>query len=441
MNQDVIDERKYFAEFQSQNLEGFYKWVAKYDAYMFALMKLAGWEPAFSKERTVIFTFGEATFTRRAYRKGNRYRYPVDEKLGLEKNARFSKELLYQVVELSKLVVYRRIPDIIELLYQVHITKETVSKALGITTALFNERDAYRFYEEHKDGKKIKAPVIYVEGDGVMVHTKTGEKRWSDLAHFVIHTGSKKVGKSKKRRELVNKIEIISIDWKDALRKLTETLTNFYDLEHCELLVTNSDGGHGYSPHVFKDLAKLLQIEHHEHFWDEYHLRKKIKDVFRGKSLELRELLFDAIRTHNKKGAQMALDTQASLLDTEDEDFEKFSRRLLQNFQYTTPAELRGLSHQGIGIVESQHVKVTVRMKNRKMYWSKRGADTMSRMLVMSKEELRDLWFGSWRQDFEQYKDLPEQATEYLKVVNSSYEPYQGKAHWPDKDSRLKHTP
>lgn len=438
MDQEVMDERKYVQEVREKNLRDFSHWVKMYDAFMYAIMLAAGWHPVFSKERTVIFTFGEVTFMRRVYKKGKRYRYPVDEKLGLRKNERYSKELLYQIAELAKFMTYRQVPKVIEMMYQVYITKDTVQKAVKMTAELFEEREEYSFYEERQEVEKVKAEAIFVEGDGVMVHAKVGENHWKDLAHFVIHTGSCKVGGSKKRRKLLNKREVIAIRVKDAVRKVVENLTNYYDLESCQVLVTNADGGVGYTPHVFKELAGILKIGHHEHFWDEYHLNDKIKKVFMGKSRELRDLLFEAISTHDKQKARLALDTQESLLEEEDESFSKFSRKLLQNFQYTLPAKMRQLTHKGIGVMESQHVKITNRMKNRKMYWGEVGADTMSRMLIMTSEELRELWFGSWRKEFEKYKDLPENISEFLKPVKEEYSPYRGIVHLAGNQKNFK---
>lgn len=438
MDQQVINEKEYVTQLKAKNLREFYHWVKMYDAFMYSIMIIAGWRPVFSKARTVIFTFGEVTFMRRAYKKGNCYRYPVDEKLGLRKNERYSREFLYQIAELAKFMSYRQVPKVIEMMYQVIITKDTVRKAVKMTTELFNERDEYRYFEEEKEVKKIKSDIIFVEGDGVMVHTQSGEKRWSDLAHFVIHTGSCKEGNSHKRRKLLNKREVISINWKEALQKLVETLTNFYDIENCQVLVPNSDGGTGYTPYVFKELASTLKIKRHEHFWDEYHLNEKIKRVFRGKNQELRKRLIKAIHTHNKKEVRLVIDTQESLLEKEDEEFSKFGRQLLQNFQYTTPLKLRQLTCKGIGVMESQHVKITNRMKNRKMYWGESGADTMSRMLIMTSEELRDLWFGSWQEEFEKYKGLPENISEFLKPVKEEYSPYRGIVHLAGNQKNFK---
>lgn len=55
-------------------------------------------------------------------------------------------------------------------------------------------------------------------------------------------------------------------------------------------------------------------------------------------------------------------------------------------------------------------------MKHRVMYWSIRGADTMSRMIILDyQKELRDLFFGDWREEYEKVKTLPASDSDYLK--------------------------
>ncbi len=56
--------------------------------------------------------------------------------------------------------------------------------------------------------------------------------------------------------------------------------------------------------------------------------------------------------------------------------------KLLRNFKDTKPPILRGLSSRWIGVVESQHRKVTYRMKYRWMYWSLKGIYAMARMIL-----------------------------------------------------------
>ena len=118
---------------------------------------------------------------------------------------------------------------------------------------------------------------------------------------------------------------------------------------------------------------------------------------------------FQAIKQHDKSKLRTVLDTTEALVLTEEEmeEFERFKRKLLNNFQYTKPAEMRGFTHAGIGVMESQHRKITYRMKKRGMYWTIWGAETMSQMIVLAYEDqLRELFFGSWREDYQKYLDL-----------------------------------
>ncbi|MGC4388822.1 ISLre2 family transposase, partial [Streptococcus suis] len=74
------------------------------------------------------------------------------------------------------------------------------------------------------------------------------------------------------------------------------------------------------------------------------------------------------------------LDTYESLIETESEQerFESFKKRLLNNFQYTKTPEKHGLSDTVIGIMESQHRKLTFRMKHRGISWTEDGALTVA---------------------------------------------------------------
>ena len=94
----------------------------------------------------------------------------------------------------------------------------------------------------------------------------------------------------------------------------------------------------------------------------------------------------------------------------------------MRNFKYTESPEAFGLSSSGIGIMESQHRKITYRMKNRGMYWSKKGADTMSQTILLShSEELRDLFFGEWRQSYQKIKDQESNLLGQFCDVQSFY--------------------
>lgn len=106
------------------------------------------------------------------------------------------------------------------------------------------------------------------------------------------------------------------------------------------------------------------------------------------------------------------------LCEDDKENFILFKKRLLAYYQYTKPIEKRGILGDGIGIIESQHTKITNRMKKRKMYWSVGGATTMARMIIdLGEGNLRNLFFGEWKNEFELLEERTASAKKYLKNI------------------------
>lgn len=130
MDLAVLDERDFFTALQENNRQTFLKMIEKYESYIAPIMRTQGFKRINQKERTVIFSFGEMTFSRSRWKKGDVVRIPVDEKLGLKPRARFSQELLYQLTTLSNFMPYRKVVSVMELLKNIYITKNSVQRAL-----------------------------------------------------------------------------------------------------------------------------------------------------------------------------------------------------------------------------------------------------------------------------------------------------------------------
>lgn len=404
-----FDERKIKEELFIQNSKEFHRFVECYDNQMIPVMKAKGYTCIHSMERTVAFTFGEFTFRRRRWKKGDKWVVPVDEKLGLQKNVRFSLTLMYQIARLATMMPYDKVLQVIEMTYHITITKPTVVKAVKLCETLLEERKAHRFFEEELQPEKKKANIIYIEGDGVMVKARKqgDDNRRFDLSHFIVHTGSQKV--SQQRSKLIDKKEFISMNNRLARSQVIDYLYNTFEITEETILITNSDGGHGYTPYVFKEIAKALNIKQHEHFWDAYHVNQLVKTYFKPYSQQLIEEALQAIYQHSKSQLQSVFDTTESILTTTEEEvvFENTKQRILQNFRYTKPARLRGLQKVSLGVMETQHRKITYRMKRRGMYWSDWGAETMSQMILLVYEgQLQELFFGDWRQEYKKITDL-----------------------------------
>ncbi|MGT2930171.1 ISLre2 family transposase [Streptococcus dentasini] len=430
----MIDETSLKASYAETIKEDFQSWLARYDEQVSVSMRSRGYRCIHSMERTVIFTFGEVTFSRKRWKKGNEWAVPVDDMLGLPKNSRYSYEFLYQIVKLSTMMPYDKVIQVIALLYQVAITKPTVVKAIDLAHHLLEEKEQYRFYTENSQPQKKPIDLIYIEGDGALIKTKSDvpEKRNTDLTHFVVHTGSRQVGPN--RFELMEKKEFVSPSHYAARQQLLDYLYNTYTIKETTLLITNSDCGAGYSPKVFEGIARALKIHRHEHFWDAYHVHKELRSFFRGYPDDLQKKAFQAIKKHDREQFKMVLDTVESLITQEDDQavFDSFKTRFLSRFKYTKSAKLRGLDSAGIGIMESQHRKITYRMKKRGMYWTPKGLKTMSQVIVLTYENsLEDLFFGTWRTEYEtmlaEDLDTPGDIRERQQRIPKSYHLLDGR--------------
>ncbi|MDY2954437.1 MAG: ISLre2 family transposase [Enterococcus cecorum] len=356
----------------------------------------SGWKYIKTATRTVIFTFGEMTFSRRCYKKGSEYFYPVDQALGLIPYARYSMEICFLIAKLATQMTYRAVASTIEETKGIHITKDTVLKVRKMVDELYAAKDEFELLKDEEIIKRKKVDKLYIEGDGVIVKTPLkDEKNRTELAHFVIHEG---VEKKYNRNTLINKHEIISSSNKAARKLVLDYLYNTYEFDENSLIITNSDMGKGYTAYTFKELVKTFGCKH-EHFYDEYHVNDSIKRIFKNVPV-LKNKAIEAIKTHSHKNLKTVFDTFESMI-TDEKILQRFwdiSKRILTNFQYTLPARKRGFSHEGIGIMESQHCKISNRMKHRKMKWSIKGAETMARMIIdIGQNKLDDLFFGEWR--------------------------------------------
>lgn len=403
---NTFDESNFVQEMRRNTEKEFLKNIANYDHRIGSVMRAHGYKRINEAERTVLFTFGEITFSRSRWCKDKTTYCPVDEWLGLKKYSRLSNDLVFQLSKLSAMMSYRQVCKTIKLTYNLDISKDSVLKSVKFAGKLFSEKAKYRLLLEEKK-EKICPKKIYIEGDGVMIKTSIGgdERRNTDLSHFLVHTGVK--NKNTKRKVLENKHEIINTSYEKAREELLDYLFNNFEITDKTILITNSDNGRGYTKESFKEIKNALGIKKHEHFWDSYHLNEKIINFFKPYPFQITQMAFKAIQKHDKGLMRTVLDTVESLIYDEEENYiyKKFRRKLLANFSDTKPAKLRGLSTHGIGVMESQHRKITYRMKHRGMYWSISGAKVMSQIIVYDYlNKLEDLFYGDWRTKFKVYE-------------------------------------
>ncbi len=332
---------------------------------------------------------------------------------------RYSPELIFHMAKHASKLSYREVCRTVWDAYRIQVTKDAVLKATKVVGQLLEEKERYRFYlEEEQAPQRIKTSKIYLEGDGVMVKTTSSGNECSntDLTHFLVHTGVKQV--TKDRWILENKHEIVHVNHEKAKEELLDYLYNHFEITDQTILITNSDNGKGYTKRTFQEIKKALGIKRHEHFWDEYHLNQKMKTFFNPYPETLYNLAQKAIQTHKKPLLITVLDTVESLIETEEqhETYYSFRQKMIRNFKDTKPAKLRNLSHKGVGVMESQHRKITYRMKHRGMYWSIKGACTMAKMILLERiDQLEQLFFGDWRNSYQNQRFSAGRANKKIK--------------------------
>ena len=245
-------------------------------------------------------------------------------------------------------------------------------------------------------------------------------RKHTDFAHFVVHTGKGKRGK------WLSFKEFYAPSVEEAKEQVLDYLYNSFDIDDETMLITHSDGGIGYAYKAFWELASDIGIAKgkHHYFWDRWHVFHYIKEETKDVP-QLRGFFIEAVKENDKAKLLAALDTMEGLIansEEEQEKFRKFKNRLLVNFRHTRTSEQRHIPYPDYAIIEALHKKVTFRMKRRGMYWSIQGALTMIQLIIMKKRnELHEFQSGSWIEKYEQIE-----AEERLRLLyqneNSDYE-------------------
>ena len=293
---------------------------------------------------------------------------------------------------------------IVERLMGIYITKDTVLKVVKLANKLYENKIDYEYYqEENRESKKVEK--LYIEADGVMVKSKNSKQLRKDIAHVVIHEGIEiEYGK---RKKLVNKHEIIAGSSRQAMEDTLLYIEKNYKVDRNTTFVTNSDMGAGYGFKFFSPIVKTFKAKH-EHFWDKYHVQKEIIRLSDFIESKLINRLKRSIENHDRNELIVILDTIESTIESDVllEVFLSFKSRMLHNFKHTNPTQNRSITIDTVGVIESQHCKITNRMKKRKMYWTVLGAVTMAKMIVdNSTGNLESLFLGEWRKEYRKIQE------------------------------------
>ncbi|WP_237558643.1 ISLre2 family transposase [Enterococcus hirae] len=369
------------------------QYIKLYEPAILQKYQAQGYSTGKNAERSVYFLFGEITYARTPLEKNGHIVYPIDELLGLERYSRYSVGAKYALVSLSMVTSYRKSAELIETIADVTASKDTVMKIVHEYGEKYKNYETY--LEEYGTKGTKTVDYLYIEGDGVFIGGRDGKNR--ELAHFIVHEGIETNGNRKCTKNLK---QFVGLGHRKTLNQLENYLYRTYNLKNTTI-VSNADGGKGYTQATFKSL--LPSVKRHEHFLDRYHISKKLEQrVFVS---ELIDVFQKAINQYSYERVRTALDTLESYATTseQEEHVKRLTSYLRRNWKIIKPHHIRDLTKEkeGIGIMESLHRILTFRMKRNSKYWGI-GLEPMAWLLTTKRNgTLKEIFLEKWKSAFE----------------------------------------
>lgn len=341
-----------------------------------------GWTVERNDSREVQFTFGwvEYMHTLMHDPQGNPH-YPFDEWVGLKKYHRRSPFVEVKVAEMASESTYRETARTLKEWTAVdisHTTVGTIIKQVGEAQAKADKEMVVELEEAAELPKGEEVDYLYAEADGVFVRG-TEKKKSHEVRHAIIYEGWDKNGK---RVSLHNPRVIMTTQpTVDFWKEVQAFTANQYSLEKTQV-VTNSDGGPGYTAEKFQETFSQSNYPVLNQL-DAYHVFQGLNRALGAKQSKYKDGLRKALKDHNLDHFNLWLDTYESTLD-DSKKIEKvgtFRSYILNNWDrimdWRECIDNRPENARSLGAMESNQRHVSYRMKKRGMHWSPKGAEAM----------------------------------------------------------------
>ena len=371
------------------------------------------WKVERNDQKGIQFVFGDVRFRRTLMYddKGNP-RYPLDEWLGLRKHQRYSPLVEVKVAEMASKSDYRETERVLKEWTAVDLSHNTVGnivKRVGKAQAKFDEamvQDLEVSAELPKGNKEVN--YLYTEADGVFVRSLK-KKKHIEVSHAIMYEGWDKNGK---RVSLRNPTVLMTTKGTDDFWKEVQTIAaHEYSLEQAQV-VSNSDGGPGYSAEKFKQAFSQSRLPI-LHQLDAYHIEQAINRTFGYKKTEWKDKIRKALENINLEDFKLIVDTYESTQNDEKKikSISDFRTYILNHWEYIQDwrerAESPPCDARGLGAMESNQRRITYRMKKRGMHWSKDGAEAMVKIKQgIANNTLREVYLASQKRSFRKHREI-----------------------------------
>jgi len=355
------------------------------------------------RKNTIKTTFGEVEYQRRVYEFKNEegkksYVYPLDQALQLDTIGKISITLVEKIIENATNESYRK-------------TATNISTMTGQTmshTAAWNIVQAFGKKLEEEEKKQIEANnkrnsdeikkdcrgvrVLFVEADGIYLNMQGKDRgkrkgKKQELKCAVTYEGWGKRYPGSKEYETVNKTVVAGFaSSKDFSKLLEASISEKYNREDIELMLLNGDGAK-WIKECTGDAEVIYQLDrYHVHrdiiryIWDKKAAKQMIKWLKEGDVEQvlkrIEELKYECDGEADKIKKLLKIE---KYLKGNKEGLIPYQKR--DRIKVPEPPE--GIYYRNMGTMEHQICDViALRMKGRKMSWSKHGANSMAKILA-----------------------------------------------------------
>ena len=375
------------------------------DQEIFAACDKAVYHSEGFRKTSIKTVYGTVEYRRRVYRTltdegKTAYVYLLDEALGMEKIGLISENLAEKIADTATESPYRQ-------------TAETISGTTGTSISAqgawgMMQRLGDRIVEEEKasvqkmntgksGGTKI-LPVLFEEMDGVWIRqqgSRHEKKPMQEVKVSTTYEGWDEEREKQKRSTLVGKRVLAGIEDSATFHEKREAdIRAHYDADEIGQRIVNGDGGSWIGEP--NDPEAVTQL-------DPFHVHKEIRRCIADK--EVQDGIEQRLAEKDVEGALDYIETYAdSIATTDGKDKREDKARILLKYLTNNkdglipwmerglkiPDPPNGVIYKGMGVQENQNCTViTLRMKHRRMRWSKSGGNNMAKALY--RKENREL--------------------------------------------------
>jgi hypothetical protein len=331
------------------------------------------------KPHRIVTVFGDVWIKRRMYRDSNgKYRFLLDEKMGLDKGCQVSPKVKELATFLSSYYPFQRSEEILRSILPTGISHTSIHRLVGRATDPYLEAEEEELEEVFEDGVVPESegrvvPYLFVEADGTNIALQREKLSKAEVKVGVAYEGWQEV--SKGRHRVTRKTVYSGIMNGDRFWEgLSLTLAKKYDLSQVGRVIVGGDGA-SWVKNGAELLGGIYQL-------DRFHLKRALNQTLDpGLALEVYQAC-----TKGEINTVDRLLTQAQQQATADgaKEVARLRGYLMGNSfglrDYRL--EVGGDGLRGLGTIEGNVDKLVAnRMKKRGMSWTIKGAHRMTRLV------------------------------------------------------------